>query len=478
MMQAGILIVVIVTCGATLYLLATRRKDTPTLDQDKIVNALRGEFESATKESRSLIQEGQKAVAEQLERLNTTIADSLRVERRELNERLDRFSTLLQETSLAARQEAGEARDALERSLEGSLAKMTEGLREFREANEKQLSVIAEKVDSELKQVRESNEKKLDEMRETVDEKLHGTLETRLGESFKQVSDRLEAVHKGLGEMQHLASGVGDLKRVLTNVKSRGGWGEVQLGRQLEDILTADQYEQNVMVNPGSRERVEFAIKLPGRVEGEIVYLPIDAKFPQEDYDRLVSAQEAGDVEQVEASALQLERAVKLQAKTISEKYVCPPRTTDFAVMYLPTEGLFAEVMRRPGLCADLQLNARVLVTGPTTLMAILNSLQMGFRTLAIEKSASEVWRTLGAAKAEFGKYAHVWEKVDKQLGTVHTSVIELGVRSRAIERSLRNVESGDPLTSGEVLGLVDRSSSLDMTLEPVEDVGNDNGND
>ena len=469
-MQTGILILLIVDIGFTGYLVLNSGKAKQTFDEDKVVGPLRSEFESATKESRALIQEGQKSVAEQLERLSRTISDSLREERRELNERLDRFASTLQETSLETRKESADARDSLERSLDGRLTKMTDSLREFRETNEKQLGAITEKVDSELNRVRESNEKKLDEMRETVDEKLHGTLEKRLGESFRLVSERLEAVQKGLGEMQQLATGVGDLKRVLTNVKSRGGWGEVQLGRQLEDILANDQYEQNVMVNPESRERVEYAVRLPGRGDGDVVYLPIDAKFPQEDYDRLVNAQEAGDVEQVDVASLQLERAVKFQARVISEKYVCPPHTTDFAIMYLPTEGLFAEVIRRPGLCADLQRDSRVIVTGPTTLMAILNSLQMGFRTLAIEKSASEVWSVLGAARAEFGKYAQAWEKVDKQLGAVDNSVTEIGKRSRAIERKLRGVPAGDPLTSSGILGLRDLSLGPELAHTSLDD--------
>lgn len=474
-MQTVILALLAIDLVVTVVLLFQRR-GSPGVSEDKIVAGLRGELQSSTKESRTLIQEGHKAVSEQLERSGKTVADSLREERRDLNERVDRFSTKLQETGVEARKESAEARAALELSLATSLSKMTDGLKEFRESNEKQLSAIAEKVDRELNRVRESNEQKLDEMRETVDEKLHGTLEKRLGESFKQVSESLEAVHKGLGEMQQLASGVGDLKRVLTNVKSRGGWGEVQLERQLEDILTPDQYEKNVMVNPSSRERVEFAIKLPGRGDDTTLYLPIDAKFPQEDYDRLVNAQEAGQADLVEAAGQQLERAVKIQAKTIAEKYVCPPHTTDFAIMYLPTEGLFAEVVRRPGLCADLQRDSRILVTGPTTLMAILNSLQMGFRTMAIEKRTSEVWRILGAAKTEFGKYASAWEKIDKQLGTVQSTVSALGRRSRAVERSLRQVELGDPLKSGDLVGLGVMSEGTDFV--PIDDEIEDESDD
>jgi len=471
-MQFAIIGILVLNLIVLLLLVFQKRKAISSFDGVGDTGQLEQAIQTAAKDSRTMLLDGQRIATEQFDRMFKSIADNFRDERKELNERLSSFTTTLQTTMSESRKESGDSRIVLEQSLQNSLTKINESLEKFRDSNEKQLIAITEKVDVELNKVRESNEKKLDEMRETVDEKLHGTLEKRLGESFAQVSERLEAVHKGLGEMQQLASGVGDLKRVLTNVKSRGGWGEVQLGRQLEDILTAEQYAQNVEVNPGSRERVEFAIKFPGRGDGEIIYLPIDAKFPQEDYDRLVSAQEKGDVDEVEAASEVLAKAIRLQAKTISEKYVCPPYTTDFAIMYLPTEGLFAEIIRRPGLCSDLQMNSRVIVTGPTTLMAILNSLQMGFRTLAIEKSASEVWRTLAAAKVEFGKYATVVEKVEKQLGTAQTSVSELGKRSRAIERSLKGVETGDPLTSGEILNLSAHSLDIDaeVDLSIVED--------
>ena len=313
---------------------------------------------------------------------------------------------------------------------------------------------LRETLSGSLEQLRKDNEAKLEQMRATVDEKLQGTLEKRLGESFKIVSDRLELVHKGLGEMQTLATGVGDLKRVLTNVKSRGGWGEVQLGALLGDMLTPDQFAANVAVQPGSAERVEYAVKLPGKGDGEPVWLPVDAKFPHEDYDRLLTAQESGVAEEIERAATALERAVRLQAKTICAKYVHPPHTTDFAIMYLPTEGLFAEVIRRPGLMVDLQQSQRVMVTGPTTLAAILNSLQMGFRSVAIEKRSSEVWQVLGKAKAEFRKYGEVWDRLGKQLAAAQNTVADGGKRTRALERSLRQVETLDVPDSGELLSL------------------------
>jgi DNA recombination protein RmuC len=249
-------------------------------------------------------------------------------------------------------------------------------------------------------------------------------------------------VQRGLGEMQALASDVGGLKRVLTNVKSRGSWGEVQLSRQLEDLLTHEQYVQNLVVKEGTSESVEFAVKLPGRSSDEAVYLPIDSKLPQEDYERLLNAQEVGDKALVDVAAKTLEKAIVTQAKLISSKYITPPKTTDFAIMYLPTEGLFAEVVRQPGLASKLQNDHRVLITGPTTLMSLLNSLQMGFRTLAIEQRSSEVWKVLSAAKDEFQKYGDVWDKLEKQLATAQKTVSEAGVRTRAVARKLRDVET------------------------------------
>jgi DNA recombination protein RmuC len=332
------------------------------------------------------------------------------------------------------------------------------------EANGQKQDAIREALTQSLDQLRKDNEAKLEQMRVTVDEKLQGTLETRLGESFKLVSDRLELVHKGLGEMQSLATGVGDLKRVLTNVKSRGGWGEVQLGMLLEDMLTSDQFERNVRVRPDSGEVVEYAVRLPGKGDDAPIYLPIDAKFPHEDYDRLLMAQDSGVIEDAEKAGLALERAVRAQAKVICERYVHPPHSTDFAIMYLPTEGLFAEIIRRPGLCQALQSQYRVMLTGPTTLAALLSSLQMGFRTLVIEKRSSEVWQVLGAAKAEFTKYGAVWDKLGKQLATAQNTVVEAGRRTRAVARSLRDVETADlPTDLGQFVALPD------LTLEDVD---------
>jgi DNA recombination protein RmuC len=288
---------------------------------------------------------------------------------------------------------------------------------------------------------------KLEQMRVVVDEKLQSTLEKRLGDSFKQVSERLEQVYAGLGEMRTLAAGVGDLKKVLTNVKTRGTWGEIRLSQILDQILTPEQYAANVVTKTGGNERVEFAIRLPGPDANreEIVWLPIDAKFPQEDYQRLLDAQEAADKELADRSLRSLEIRVKAEAKAIREKYIDPPHTTDFAILFLPVEGLYAEVLRIPGLCDYLQREHRVVVTGPTTLAALLNSLQMGFRTLAIERRSSEVWELLGTVKTEFGKFGDTLAKTKKKLQEATHTLDQAEVRTRAIERTLRRVEEASP---------------------------------
>ncbi len=356
----------------------------------------------------------------------------------------------LQAESRLARDDARAGREELLLTLRGQQHTLENRLTGFSTQQHEQLAAVRETLNKNLEQLRKDNEAKLEQMRVTVDEKLQGTLETRLGESFKLVSDRLELVHKGLGEMQSLATGVGDLKRVLTNVKSRGGWGEVQLGMLLGDLLTVEQYGTNVRIRPESAEVVEYAVRLPGREEGVPLYLPIDAKFPLEDYERLVAAQDNANADEVERASQALERAVRVQAKLISDKYVHPPYSTDFAIMYLPTEGLFAEVVRRPGLVQDIQSTHRVMLTGPTTLAALLTSLQMGFRTLAIEQRSSEVWQVLSAAKAEFRKYGEVWSKLGKQLDTAKRTVEEAGRRTRMVERKLRNVESAEQLEPSE----------------------------
>jgi len=329
----------------------------------------------------------------------------------------------------------------LTQTLEQRLEAFARQMAEMGKANEARQDQLRQSVEARLTQLQQGNEAKLEQMRQTVDEKLQGTLEKRLGESFKMVSERLEQVHKGLGEMQSLANGVGDLKKVLTNVKTRGTWGEIQLGNLLEQVMTAEQFVANAICRTGSAERVEYAIRLPGRGEGEgEVLLPIDAKFPREDYERLLEAADNADPDGVEQASKALENRVKSFAKDIRDKYINPPLTTDFAILFLPTEGLYAEVVRRPGLMDLLQRDYRVNLCGPTTLGALLNSLQMGFRTLAIQKRSSEVWEILGAVKTEFGKYGEMLDKVQKKLTEASNTIEDVAKRKRAIDRKLRTV--------------------------------------
>jgi DNA recombination protein RmuC len=311
-------------------------------------------------------------------------------------------------------------------------------------------------VEGRLTAIQADNANKLEEMRRTVDEKLHATLEQRLGESFKLVSDRLEQVHRGLGEMQTLAAGVGDLKRVLTNVKTRGTWGEVQLSALLEQLLTADQFAANVATRPGSNERVDFAIRLPGKDDGAVVWLPIDAKYPIEDYQRLLDAQERADPAAVEEASRAIETRLKNEAKSIHEKYVAPPHTTDFAMLYLPLEGLYAEALRRPGLAETLQRDYRVSIAGPTTLAALLNSLQMGFRTLAIEQRSAEVWAVLGAVKTEFGKFGEALAHTRKKLDEASNSIAKAETRTRQLSRKLKEVEALPAADAEQLIGVAD----------------------
>jgi DNA recombination protein RmuC len=335
-----------------------------------------------------------------------------------------------------------------------------------------QLEALRGTVEERLDRIRDGNEKKLDEMRRTVDEKLHDALEKRLGESFRLVSERLEAVYKGLGEMQNLAIGVGDLKRVLTNVKTRGTLGEIQLGAILEQILAPEQYDRNVRARDDSRETVEYAVRLPGPdgQAGDCVWLPIDSKFPQEDYLRLQEAAEAADAEAVQKAAAALGRAVRASAQEIQAKYIHPPRTTDFALLFLPTEGLYAEVLRQPGLFEAIQQEHRVVVAGPTTLAAILNSLRMGFRAVAIRERATEVWKVLGAVKAEFGKFGDVLSKVRRQLESATNTIEQTQTRTRVMQRKLRDVERLPGETAAAVLELPAPDADPGADLEPFPD--------
>ena len=365
---------------------------------------------------------------------------------RSVEQSYERTERSVREEIAKNREETARALQQSREELAGALKGVGDTLyRQFgvlTQTTDQKLDMLREAVEQRLQAIQQDNAKQLDRMRETVDEKLQGTLEKRLGESFKQVSERLEQVSKGLGEMQSLATGVGDLKKVLTNVKTRGTWGEVQLGAMLEQVLTPDQYAANVAVKDGG-ERVEFAIKLPGRSEDgqEIVWLPVDAKFPVEDYQRLVDAQEKADAESAEGAAKQLETRIKQCAGEICGKYLNPPKTTDFGILFLPTEGLFAEVIRRTGLVEFVQRECRVVIAGPTTLWALLNSLQMGFRTLAIQKRSGEVWNLLSAVKTEWTKYGDVLTKVQKKIHEASDTLEQAQTRTRAIGRKLKDVQ-------------------------------------
>lgn len=353
----------------------------------------------------------------------------------------------LAQQALAAReaQDAAAQRSALAQgeSMQRLTDAMLEQLKAMSTSNEQRMAELRHTVELRLTSIQQDNEKKLEQMRATVDEKLHATLEQRLGESFKQVAERLEQVHKGLGEMQNLARDVGSLNRVLTNVKTRGIFGEVQLAGLLEQVFTPEQYAANVATLPGSSERVEFAIKLPGqRDDGQPLWLPIDAKFPREDYERLLDAQEKGDPVAAEASAKAIEMRLRMEARTIREKYIAPPHTTDFGILFVPTEGLYAEALRRPGLMESLQREHKVMLCGPTTLLATLTSLQMGFRTLALEKRSAEVWEVLGAVKTEFGKFGEVLAKTKKKLEEASNTIDLAETRTRQMTRKLKSVEA------------------------------------
>lgn len=405
------------------------------------------------------------STSERMEReLRREISESSRGGRQELTQNLASFqqSLVLQGAEATRTQNTqidafGQQLALLQKTLSDTLTTQLSGVSE---SNARRMNEIRETLEKQLAQLQTTNAAKLDEMRATVDEKLQTTLQTRLGESFKQVADRLEQVHKGLGEMQTLAQGVGDLKHLLTNVKTRGIFGEAQLASLLEQVFVPDQYAAQVATRPGSKNVVDFAVKLPGKSDdGAPLWLPIDAKFPNEDYERLLDAQGRADVVAAEAAAKALEMRIRLEAKSISEKYVEPPYTTDFAILFLPTEGLYAEVLRRPGLMEALQREHRITLAGPTTLLAMLSSLQMGFRTLALEKRSSEVWQVLGAVKTEFGKFGDVLAKVKSQTETVLKTLDSAETRSRAMGRALKKVEA---LPDTQVQALIPQDKDFD----------------
>ena len=409
--------------------------------------------------------------SERLEReLRREISEALRAGRQEMTHNLATFQqSLVQQGAEGTRTQNsqidafGQQLALLQKTLSDTL---TLQLQSLSESNARRMMEVRQTLEEQLAQLQVTNAAKLDEMRATVDEKLQTTLQARLGESFKQVADRLEQVHKGLGEMQTLAQGVGDLKHLLTNVKTRGIFGEAQLASLLEQVLVADQYAAQVATRPGNKNVVDFAIKLPGKSEhGEPLWLPIDAKFPNEDYERLLDAQSRADMVAAEAAGKALELRIRLEARSIADKYVEPPYTTDFAILFLPTEGLYAEVLRRPGLMQALQREHRITLAGPTTLLAMLSSLQMGFRTLALEKRSSEVWQVLGAVKTEFGKFGDVLAKVKSQTETVLKTLDGAETRSRAMGRALKKVEA---LPEAQVSALIpiDRDFDNDAEVE------------
>ncbi|MEI7036711.1 DNA recombination protein RmuC [Fulvimonas yonginensis] len=438
------------------------------------LDAIRSDGERLERVLREEQRAGREELQQGFDRFRGYVAEQLAGMSRQQAERIDGFAQRLD--GLTTRTDAGlqalaqrlaedarKSREEVTLTLARASERQEQRLAALTADNEKRMGEVRATLENKLKALQDDNAAKLEQMRATVDEKLQSTLETRLGQSFQLVSERLEQVHRGLGEMQSLASGVGDLKRVLSNPKARGIFGEVQLASLLDELLTAEQYALNVATVPGSNDRVEFAIRLPGRDPEGQVWLPIDSKFPTEDYERLLDAHDRADAAAAELAALALERRIRDEAKSIKDKYVSPPHTTDFAVLFLPTEGLYAEVIRRPGLFEQLQRDHRVTIAGPSTLSALLNSLRMGFRTLAIEKRSSEVWQLLGAVKNEFGKFAGILEKAEKQINTVSKSLGEAGKKTRTIERKLRGVETLSGEVTQQLLGVV---SELDDDVE------------
>lgn len=448
----SILSLALINTAVLLWLALRQQGGTTSLqDQQRLQEAQAAQAAAQSLAAQTAHKELLAAVSSQslsLERaLRQEITDTSRALRQELTHNLATFQQSLTQQSAEATRTQNSQIDAFGQQLallQKTLADtLTLQLGSVSESSDRRMAEIRQTLEAQLTQLQSSNTAKLDEMRATVDEKLQSTLQTRLGESFKLVAERLEQVHKGLGEMQTLAQGVGDLKHLLSNVKTRGMFGEAQLQALLEQVLVPEQYAANIATIPGSKNVVDFAIRLPGRSDnGAPLWLPIDAKFPNEDYERLLDAQGRADAIAAEAAAKALELRIRLEAKSINQKYVGPPHTTDFAILFLPTEGLYAEVLRRPSLMESLQREHRVTLAGPTTLMAILNSLQMGFRTLALEKRSSEVWQVLGAVKNEFGKFGDVLTKVRAQTETVLKTLDSAQVRSRAMGRVLRQVEA------------------------------------
>ena len=429
--------------------LVLRRTDPGPLQRvrDELQTSLRADVQSLERALRDEVARSATGTRTDLTQTLASLQQTLLAQQgdvaRTQNEQIDSFRTQLAATQANLADTLGRSGEQQALSLKRFSDTLIEQLRALSQSNDQRMAEVRTTVEQRLTAIQLDNEKKLEQMRATVDEKLHATLELRLGESFKQVADRLDQVHRGLGEMQLLAKDVGSLNRVLTNVKTRGIFGEVQLAGLLEQVFTPEQYGVNVETVPGSGARVEFAIKLPGRREdGAPLWLPIDAKFPREDYERLLDAQERADAPGAEAAGKAIETRLRIEAKTIREKYVAPPHTTEFAILFVPTEGLYAEALRRPGLMEALQREYRVTLAGPTTLLATLSSLQMGFRTLALEKRSAEVWEVLGAVKTEFGKFGEVLAKTKKKLDEASSTIDQAQTRTNVMTRRLKSVEA------------------------------------
>ncbi len=447
--------------------LTLRRPD--SAGAERLERNLRGEMQDTARGTRQELAQNLSGMQQSL------LAQSGDVARTQ-NEQIDSFRTQLAAMQQGLSEQSRAAREAQDAALHRFGQAQAEQLRALTDGNDKRMAEVRQTVETKLSAIQADNGQRLEQMRATVDEKLHATLELRLGESFKQVADRLEQVHKGLGEMQTLARDVGSLNRVLTNVKTRGIFGEVQLAGLLEQVFTPEQFATNVETVPGSGARVEFAIRLPGRgSDGAAnaavpLWLPIDAKFPREDYERLLDAQERADMAGAEAAGKAIEVRLKLEARSISEKYVQAPHTTDFAILFVPTEGLYAEALRRPGLVEALQREHKVMLAGPTTLLATLNSLQMGFRTLALERRSAEVWQVLGAVKTEFGKFGDVLAKTKKKLDEASSTINQAEVRTRAMERQLRGVEAMPVAGAPGLLGLPRSDEASDAASDEATD--------
>lgn len=429
--------------------IALRRADEAPLKalRDELQSAVRADVQQLERSLRDEVARSAGNTRGELAQTLATFQQTLLTQQgdvaRTQNEQIDSFRTQLAATQAHQADTLGRSGEQQALSLKRFSETLIEQLRALSQSNDQRMAEVRTTVEQKLTAIQQDNEKKLEQVRQTVDEKLHATLEQRLGESFKQVADRLDQVHRGLGEMQNLAKDVGSLSRVLNNVKTRGNFGEVQLAALLEEVFTADQFGRNVETIPGSNQRVDFALRLPGRRDdGAPLWLPIDAKFPREDYERLLDAQERADPVAAEIAAKAIEMRLRAEARTIREKYIAAPHTADFGILFVPTEGLYAEALRRPGLVEALQREHKIMLAGPTTLLATLNSLQMGFRTLALEKRSAEVWEVLGAVKTEFGKFGLVLAKTKKKLDEAANTIDEAQTRTNVMTRKLKSVEA------------------------------------